>query len=172
MTPTTLTENPIRTNVDPRTETSIRVRIMNIKSGRYLSIEGKQDKWGNDDASLTIRDWMDGPVLESSQVWTIIRYRKDEFTIINQYSKAYACIRGKSKNDEATVTQYHDQFVSEPFQQWRFSQMENQSWLIQNINSQKFIGPQGRSTANDHYCIQHTNQTDEDSFQEWVFLQT
>jgi Ricin-type beta-trefoil lectin domain-like len=158
------------TAIDPRTQTSVRVRIQNIKSGRYLSIEGDQSNWANDDASLTIRDWLNKPILESPQVWTIIRYRDDQFTLINQYSKAYACIRGRSTTDNATVIQFHDQFVAEPFQQWRFSPMQNGNWLIQNVNSLKYIGPQGRSTGNDHYCIQWTDQTSEDSYQEWVFL--
>jgi hypothetical protein len=156
--------------VDPNTQKSLRVRIKNIKSGRYLSIEADQNNWKNDDASLTIRDWLGIDVLNSPQVWTILRYRANSYILINQYSGYLASIRGRSKDNGATVTQYHCQLpISEPFQQWVFRKLENGNYLIQNVNSSKFVGPQGRSTGNDHYCIQWDNQTNEDSYQEWVF---
>ncbi len=155
-------------------ETVHRVRIKNLKSGRYLSIEGDQSNWCRDDASLTIRDWLGGNVIENPQVWNIIHYRDSQWIMLNQFSKALACIRGRSKDDGATVIQYHSQCLigkNEPFQEWSFTLLENGNYLIKNANSGKYIGPQGRSTENDHYCIQYTDQTSLDSYQEWVFEQ-
>lgn len=157
-------------NVNP--ETVHRVRVKNIKSGRYLSVEGDASNWCNDDASLTIRDLLDLDVLESPQVWNIIKYRQSQWIMLNQYSKALACIRGRSTSNGATVIQYHTQCLvgeDEPFQSWRFVQLGNGYYLIQNANSGKYIGPQDRSIANDHYCIQWDDQTSIDIYQEWVF---
>jgi len=165
-----ITVPEIQATVDPRAKTSIRVRAMNIASGRYLSIEGDENNWGRDDASLAIRDWIKRPPLESPQVWTILQYRQNEFTMINQYSKAYASIRARSKSNEATVTQSHDEYTpKEPFQQWKFEHLENGYWLIRNLHSSLFVGPQGRSTKEGAYCIQWANQTKDSSYQEWVF---
>jgi hypothetical protein len=156
--------------VDPHTNKSLRVRIKNIKSGRYLSIEGDQNNWNNDDASLTINDWLGIDVLSSPQVWTILQYRANSYILINQFSGYLASIRGRSKDNGATVTQYHCQLpISEPFQQWTFKKLENGNYLIQNVNSSKYIGPHNRDTGNGTYCIQWDDQTGEDSYQEWVF---
>ena len=152
--------------IDPR-KSQARVRIKNIKSGRYLSIEGDASNWSNDDASLTIRDFLNLPTLESPQVWNIIQFRSESWVLLNQYSMCVACIRNRSTDIDATVIQYHTQDLA--FQQWNFEQLENGNWLIKNLNSNKYIGPQNRSTANDHYCIQWDNQTSEDSYQEWIF---
>ncbi|MGE7957821.1 RICIN domain-containing protein [Pseudomonas sp. NPDC089530] len=152
--------------IDPR-QAHTRVMIQNIKSGRYLSIEGDASNWSEDGASLTIRDKLNKPVLESPQVWHIIQFRSAAWVLFNQYSMNVACIRSRSTDDGATVIQYHTQ--GQAFQEWDFKQLPNGNWLIRNLNSEKYIGPQGRSTANDHYCIQWSNQTSEDSYQQWQF---
>jgi hypothetical protein len=155
-------------SIDPR-QNYVRVRIMNVKSGRYLSIEGDKTNWGNDDASLSIRDWMNKPVLESPQVWNIIKYRDNEWIMMNQYSKYLACIRGRSTDNNATAIQYHAQFLpTDPFQEWNF-EPSNGNYLIKNYKSKKFIGPHGRGTGQDNYIIQWDDQTSEDNYQEWVF---
>ena len=152
--------------IDPK-QVHARVMIQNIKSGRYLSIEGDNSNWSKDDASLTIRDSLNLPVLESPQVWNIIQIRKSSWILLNQYSMNVACIRGRSTDNGATVIQYHTQGIA--FQEWDFRQLQNGNWLIRNQNSEKYIGPQNRSTANDHYCIQWDDQTGEDSYQQWQF---
>lgn len=157
-------------SVNPNTQKSLRVRIMNIKSGRYLSIEGDANNWKSDDASLTIHDWIDGDTLTSSQVWTILQYRAGAYILINQFSGYLTSIRGQSTDNGATVTQFHSQLpVTEPFQQWTFRQLENNNWLIGNVNSRRFIGPHNRDTNNGNYCIQYDDQTSQDSYQEWMF---
>lgn len=154
-------------NVDPKT--IHRVRIMNVKSQRYLSIEGDNSNWNNDDASLTIRDWLNLPVLQSPQVWNIVQTPQGHWLLLNQYTcKLVACIRGRSNDNGATVIQYHTQVIEEPFQQWDFVK-KNDNYLIQNVNSEKYIGPHGRTTSNDEYCIQYVNQTAEDTYQLWTF---
>jgi len=160
------------TGIRPITNLPLRVRIFNIKSGRYLSVEGDKRNWQNDDASLTIRDWMELPVRESPQVWTIIPFRDDMYHLVNQYSGSLACIRGRDRDNGATMIQYHNQYTlpeNEPFQEWNFTELNNGNWLIKNANSNKFVGPEDRSTSNDHYCVQWDNQTSEDSYQEWTF---
>lgn len=156
--------------IDPSV-TYARVRIMNVKSGRYLSIEGDESNWQNDNASLTIRDWLGLTTLASPQVWNIIQFRENCWILMNQYSGFLACIRGRGTGDGDTVIQYHAQYTlpSEPFQEWSFQQLPNGNWLIKNANSEKYIGPQDRGTSNDLYCIQWSDQTSEDSYQEWVF---
>ncbi|WPN58495.1 RICIN domain-containing protein [Pseudomonas sp. P9_31] len=151
---------------DPR-QPHARVMIQNIKSGRYLSIEGDASNWPNDNASLTIRDRLDKPTLENPQVWQIIQFRSTSWVLFNQYSMRVACIRGQSTGNGATVIQYHTQGLA--FQEWDFKPLPNGNWLIRNINSGMYIGPQDRSTANDRYCIQWDDQTEEDSYQKWQF---
>ena len=158
---------------DPRQSRPVRVRIQNIKSGRYLSIEKDQSNWNNDDASLSIRDWLNKPVLESPQVWNIIPFRTGNWILLNQYSMAAACIRARSVENNATVIQYHPQIetmhnYSDPFQLWIFEPISNGNWYIQNLKSKRYIGPESRSTANDHFCIQWDKQP-EDSYQQWEF---
>ncbi|MEG3921277.1 hypothetical protein QUA07_19515 [Microcoleus sp. T3_A4] len=161
-------------SIDPR-KTYLRVRIKNIKSQRYLSIEGDKQNWDNDGASLTIRDPIsldDDPVV-NPQVWHIIQFRSDAWIILNQYNAHLASIRDRSKDDRATAIIHHSEIGSaaEPFQQWTFvSHEKGDGWLIQNMNSKKYIGPQDRSTENDHFCIiQFDNQTKEDNYQLWLF---
>ena len=152
--------------IDPM-QPLVRVRIKNVKSGRYLSIQGEKSDWNNDDASLTIRDWLNIPTLGSPQVRNIIQFRETAWILLNQYSMRVACIRARSTDNNATVIQYFTQ--NDIFQQWNFEKLENGNWLIKNLNSKKYIGPENRSTSNDHFCIQWDNQTKEDSFQEWQF---
>ncbi|MBI1320965.1 MAG: hypothetical protein GC168_18720 [Candidatus Hydrogenedens sp.] len=158
-------------STNPNTAKSLRVQIKNIKSGRYLSVEGDDNNWKRDDASLTIRDSLGLAAVSSPQVWTILQYRPNSYILINQYSGSLACIRARSQGNGATAIQYHSELVyaPEPFQQWNFTQLKNKNWLIGNQNSGKFIGPQARETGNDHYCIQWDDQTAEDSYQEWEF---
>jgi len=151
----------------------VRVRILNVKSGRYLSIEKDQSNWSNDDASLSIRGWINKSVVESPQVWTIINYRDGKWILLNQYSLAAACIRARSTDNNATVIQYRIQnetMINDPFQLWTFEPLSNGNWYIQNIKSKKCIGPEGRSTSDDHFCIQWDKQP-EDSYQQWQFEQ-
>jgi hypothetical protein len=158
------------TSIDPR-QHHVRVRIKNVKSGRYLSIEGDETNWGREDASLSIRDWMEEePVLESPQIWNIIKYRDEEWIMLNQYSKYLACIRGRSTGNGATAIQYPAQFLpTDPFQEWNFKQLDNGNFLIGNDKSKKFLGPYYRETTQDTYIIQYDDQTSEDNYQEWVF---
>ncbi|MGZ8216133.1 RICIN domain-containing protein [Methylomagnum sp.] len=155
-------------SIDPR-QPLVRVRIKNVKSGRYLSLEGGPSNWRNDDTSLSIKDWLGSDVktLESPQVWNIIQYRESSWIILNQHSMHIACIRGRETGNGATAIQYHTQGFS--FQEWRFNPLQNGHWLIQNINSGRYLGPQGRETRNDHFCIQYDDQTREDNYQEWTF---
>lgn len=167
--------------IDPR-QAFVRVRIRNEKSymnsggksERFLSVEGKE--WDGNDASLTIRDWMDMSPDKSPQVWIlkqIERLSSPAFWILeNQHSGKMACIRGQSKGNDATVIQHERDGELLPYQFWNFLQLQNGNWLIQNINSGKFIGPQGRDEkTNDHYCIQYDNQTGDDSYQQWQFFE-
>ncbi len=154
--------------MDPRIDCS-RVRIKNIKSGKYLSVEGDSSNWLNDDASLTIREWLNLPPLKSPQVWHILQQGDNSWIMLNQNSCLLASIRARSQDNDATVIQYHAQNVPEKFQHWNFELLENSNFLIKNVHSNKYIGPQCRSTENDHYCIQWDNQTLEDSYQEWIF---
>lgn len=155
-------------NFDPRVDCA-RVKIKNIKSGKYLSVEGDSPNWLNDDASLTIRPWLGLPILESSQVWRIFQQGDNSWVMLNQKSGLLASIRARSTDNNATAIQYHIQNVHEKFQHWDFELLENGNFLIKNIHSQKYIGPQARSTEDDHYCIQWEDQTKEDSYQQWVF---
>lgn len=160
------------TLTDPR-KTHLRVRIKNIKSQRYLSIEGDRQNWDNDGASLTIRKAisLDDPLV-NPQVWHIIQFRSDAWIILNQYNSHLASIRARSKDNNATAIIHHSEILwtSEPFQQWTFGSHENgDGWLIQNKNSKKYIGPQGRNTGNDHFCVQFDDETIKDSYQLWVF---
>jgi hypothetical protein len=158
--------------VNPNTNTCHRVRIKNIKSQRYMSIERPYDNWKNYDASLTIDDWLPispEPILSSSQVWTILRSRAESYLLINQISGDFAGIRGRGTGNGDTASQYYSQLqVPEQFQQWKFQPYGN-VWLIQNVNSRKFIGPHARSTEPNTYLIQWDDQTREDSYQEWEF---
>lgn len=157
--------------VDPR-RSRLKVRIINVKSGRYLSLQGDSSTWGNDDATLCIRDWipMDRPLLESPQIWNIIQFRSNAWIIMNQRSAHLACIRARDTGNEAVAIQHHNQGI--PFQHWDFVRLDNGNWLIKNINSGKCLGPQGRSTENGRHCIQYDDQTREDNYQEWRFEKT
>jgi len=156
---------------DPNTNTSLRVRIKNIKSGRYLSIENPPDNWKNYDASLAINDWSGIEILSSPQVWTILRYRADDYILINQFSGNLASIRGRSTDNGATAMQFFGQLqvASEKFQEWTFRKLQNGNYLIGNVNSGKYIGPHDRSTAPNTFLVQWEDQKGEDSYQEWVF---
>lgn len=157
--------------MDPR-QLLVQVRIKNVKSGRYLSIQGNDlSYWNSDDASLTIRDKLNRSTVENPQVWNVIQFRPGKWILLNQYSMRVACIRGRSDDNDATVIQYHIQnetIPNDPFQLWTFERLDNGNWYIQNVKSKKCIGPQDRSTANDHYCIQYDKQP-EDSYQQWEF---
>jgi hypothetical protein len=160
-------------NIDPRSP-RLKVRIKNVKSGRYLSLQGDQANWERDDTSLSIRDWMvmDKPQLESPQVWNIIQYRDDIWILMNQFSLNLACIRGRETGNGATAIQHnYHRTPGQPFQMWRFKWLPNGHWLIQNVYSGKYLGPESRRTDNDHHCIQWDDQTGEDNYQEWVFEQ-
>ena len=92
--------------------------------------------------------------------------------MLNQYSKALACIRARSSDNNAAVIQFHTQCLiseNQPFQEWSFLPLENGNYLIKNANSSKCIGPEDRNTGNDQCCIQWSDQTSVDSYQEWVF---
>lgn len=154
--------------MDPRTDSS-RVRIKNIKSGKYLSVQGDYSNWLNDDASLTIREWLNLSPLKSPQVWRILQKSDNSWIMLNQNSCLLASIRARSQSNDAIAIQYHIQNVSEEFQHWNFELLENGNFLIKNVHSHKYIGPQCRSTENDHYCIQWDSQILEDSYQEWTF---
>lgn len=155
-------------SIDPR-QTFVKVRIKNVKSGRYLSLQDGPDRWMNNDNSLCIRDLMGPEVqpLENPQVWNIFQHRKNAWKIQNQFSSHIACIRGRETGNNATAIQHHNEGLV--FQEWNFKPLPNGNWLIQNNNSGKFIGPQGRSTNHHQHCIQYDDQTKEDNYQEWVF---
>jgi hypothetical protein len=160
------------TSIDPR-QNHVRVRIKNVKSGRYLSLQGTETEWGNDEIGLSIKDLMeDELVLESPQVWNIIQYRDNEWIMMNQYSKYLACIHDRKTDNDVPAVQYHSQFLpTEPFQEWYFQPLfeDKGIYLIENCNSQKFIGPYERHTEDGTPIIQYDDQTSEDTYQEWVF---
>jgi hypothetical protein len=153
--------------VNPNTPACQRVRVMNTKSSRYLSVQA--DCVNNEDCSLTINDLLGGDILSSTQVWTILQYRSGNYILINQYSGYLAGIRSRSTDNGATANQYPCQLPIAVFQTWSFSQLQNQNWLIRNVNSGKYIGPHNRDISNGNYIIQWDDQSSDDPYQEWQF---
>ena len=142
-------------------------KIRNVKSGRYLSLEGPNEGWDNNDTSVTINDDLQLPAEGSPQIWKIKTYVYQTYVIINNFSGKYLSIRGKSQDNDATVIQYEDQELN--FQQWYIVARAGPVYLIENVNSGKFIGPHARSTDNGTYCIQFDNQSNDDQYQLWAF---
>lgn len=156
--------------IDPRVVSSSLVRIINAKSGKYLSLDGPNEWWNNNDTSVTVRSLLNISFTESPQTWIIEPRDSSTYSIRNELSGKYLSIRARGQDNDNTVIQYENESLS--FQHWTFIPLwDVGKWLIRNDNSGKYIGPQNRSIDENHYCIQFDDETQQDPYQEWIFEQ-